>query len=458
MLHILDATASPIDLANPIERTHPSLRHCVAWWKGFPSHKGTRWRDLMTWPADGGRHGDLTSIPAGQWSCNRHPCRGGVYLDLANVSGYVNCGVIRPLLGAEELSVAAWAYIDTASGYETIVSDWTDGSAHASFMLAIKNATRKPYIYLRDTAGDTGIAYATDDLTAGWHHLGYSWRAAEPPVFYVDGQPRAITVSNSFSDVDELNTDETATCLGVYGTLGGSVCYFNGQLDDVQLYKRALTAGQFKALHDRSRVGYPGILNRCRRLWRSFRIPPATTYSIQRTGNVTTVLVHTVLTGTVYYHWYLNGVYVGVTRSPRRSFYVADEEQADIEVIDTIDVDFDPVASAPAAYPDRRTLWWVRSVDAAGAESYRVEQQKDGGNWTEVATLDALEGQWTYEYITARLDDLASYAWRVIPVDRAGNDGTAITLDAELVVRTPDAPEYTATFDSGTDRVTFAEP
>ena len=59
--------------------------------------------------------------------------------------------------------------------------------------------------------------------------------------------------------------------------------------------------------------------------------------------------------------------------------------------------------------------------------------------------------------LTPRLDDLSTYTWRVIPVNTAGNDGTALTIGPELIVRTPDAPNIEIVFDSGTTRVTFSE-
>ena len=88
---------------------------------------------------------------------------------------------------------------------------------------------------------------------------------------------------------------------------------------------------------------------------------------------------------------------------------------------------------------------------------YRVEQKLGAGDWETLRIVPQVADQWAYSLLTDRLDDLSSYTWRVIPVDAAGNDGTAITIGAELIVRTPDAPDFTATFDSGTTKVTFDE-
>ena len=189
-------------------------------------------------------------------------------------------------------------------------------------------------------------------------------------------------------------------------------------------------------------------------------VPPAvsgTWVEMVRQGNVTTLTVHSWLVPPIYFYWYVDGRYVGQTKSPSRAFYLPAGDQAQIDVIDSTDPDLDPIANAPAAYPVRRTLWWIRSIDAGRVDRYRVEQQKDGGDWTQIGTVHAVDGQWDYTFLTDRLDDLGAYAWRVVPIDAAGNDGSAITLGAETVVRKPDGVDFTLSFDDGTDRVTLDE-
>lgn len=181
-----------------------------------------------------------------------------------------------------------------------------------------------------------------------------------------------------------------------------------------------------------------------------------TAYRTTRAGQTTTVRVTSNLAGTVFYHWYLDGAWIGRTTSPEKSFVLDLSDQARVDVVDVNDPDFDPLKNPPAGYPARRSLFFLRSTDE-DVETYRVEQQKDGGAWTTVAILHHDPRAWSYQVLTDRLPDLSSYSWRVIPVDRAGNDGTALSLgSAEKVVRTPDAPNFTATFNAGATTVTFA--
>lgn len=183
-----------------------------------------------------------------------------------------------------------------------------------------------------------------------------------------------------------------------------------------------------------------------------------TAYDIIRVDNVVTVTVTSDQIAedvTVYYHWYVNGAYVGETVLASRDFYLAPGELARVECVDTLDADYDPLAAAPVGYPARRTLWWIRST-ATDVDVYVVDQQKDGGNWTELGRL-RISDAWSYSFLTPPLDDLSEYTWRITPVDTAGNEGSALTIGPEDVVRTPDAPNFTVTFDEGTTRVTIAE-
>jgi hypothetical protein len=181
-----------------------------------------------------------------------------------------------------------------------------------------------------------------------------------------------------------------------------------------------------------------------------------TDYQQTRLGNVVTVTVTSDLSGVIYYHWYLDGLYVGVTEANEQSFYLDPDEQARVECVDTNSATFDPVANAPEGFPARRTLWWVRSL-ATDVEHYRVEQQAEGSQtWTTIGLVEHEADRWHYSLMTDRLDDLTTYTWRVVPVDTLGNDGTATTIGPEKIVRAPDAPDWTLSYDEGTDQVTFA--
>ena len=188
-----------------------------------------------------------------------------------------------------------------------------------------------------------------------------------------------------------------------------------------------------------------------------------TGYTQTRAGNITRVTVTSDLSppagGVIYYHWYLDGGYQGVTRSSSttssKTFMLDQSEHVRIVCQDSLDANYDAIANAPVGYPARRTIEWVRSVDPAVAR-YLVTQIV-GVDIDQVANLPALSGRWQYRFVTPPLADLTSYTWRIAGYDAAGNAGNWKQVGAEKIVHTPNAPRFTVSFDAGTTRVTFAE-
>ena len=173
-----------------------------------------------------------------------------------------------------------------------------------------------------------------------------------------------------------------------------------------------------------------------------------------RIGNIVTITADSILTGTVYYYWYFDGTFMGMTTSNTYSVYVELNEQINVVVKDSNSALFDAVSNAPTDYPARRTIYW-NPPDASDIYYYRVEQNRASAGWTTIGIIYHQARDWEYYLYTPRLSDLISYQWRIYPVDTALNDGTVITLDAETIVRKPDAVDYTHTFDEDTTKVTY---
>lgn len=179
----------------------------------------------------------------------------------------------------------------------------------------------------------------------------------------------------------------------------------------------------------------------------------AVTYA--RVGDMTRVFATSDLTDPTY-HWYLDGSWLGASLAPFRDVQIAPGDQARVDVLDTTDPAFDPIANAPEGFPARRSLWWVRSADL-DVDHYLVEQDQDGGGYELVGRVPQAAEAWALGWLTARLEDLSTYTWRVTPYDAAGNAGTARTFGPEKVVRRPDAPDFALSFNDTTDRLTISE-
>jgi len=168
-----------------------------------------------------------------------------------------------------------------------------------------------------------------------------------------------------------------------------------------------------------------------------------TAYNVTRHGAVVTVEV-TADTDGPFFHWWIDGAYVGVTSVPKNTFTLEPGDQARIVCADTDDAAYDYVANAPEDFPARVTLYWPRWLGESVAY-YRIEQN-DGLEWNTVGRVRSEPGRWLYQWLSPRLTDGAAVAFRVIPVDNAGNDGDAVVgYGLGEFVRRPDAPSYTAT-------------
>jgi hypothetical protein len=178
-------------------------------------------------------------------------------------------------------------------------------------------------------------------------------------------------------------------------------------------------------------------------------------FSQVRSGNLTTISVTSTLSAPSFY-WYVDGVYVGVSKVPSRTINVPAGDQVSVDVLDSTSPSFDPIASAPAGWSARRSLTIFRSLDAQ-IDSYLVEQRLGAGSWAYIGTIRDNPQAWSYSLLTPRLIDLGSYTWRVTAINKSGNAGTPLSLGAsETIVRTPDAPKFTASFDAVHDQVLFA--
>lgn len=178
-----------------------------------------------------------------------------------------------------------------------------------------------------------------------------------------------------------------------------------------------------------------------------------TSLSVQRMGRLTTITAVSGLSGTVYFHCYIDGTWIG--QNTTGVFYVTldTNEQAQVDVNDTNSATYDYIANGPTVYSAKRTLFWTASADT-DTWYYLIEQNKNAAGWTTIGRIYD-NGNWSFAFLTLKLTDLASYQFRITPYDLADNAGTAKTLAAETVVRVPESPKFTISFNDGTDKVTY---
>ena len=144
------------------------------------------------------------------------------------------------------------------------------------------------------------------------------------------------------------------------------------------------------------------------------------------------------------FYWYVDGILIDSSNQPFRTFEIGAGEQGQIEILD------DPDATPSAVYPGRVLLTWHPDPANADIENWRVDEYVDG-DWTERITTPAT--QWGQEWTSRYLEDNSTHRFRVVPLGANSIEGVAREFSV-LMVRLPDLPDVTYSYDDGTGAVT----
>lgn len=244
----------PIRVQDPINWEHPLNQGRLAWWLGIP-------------PLDGGQYfydlcakapATLTSMgnSSNGW---RGPEQSGGYTSLLldGTAGYMAVGAPPHLQLQPPFTLAAWVKCTRAKDYNAAIA-FTDvfNNANTCYSLVV----RANGAVNADRQNGTPVATAASVITANlWYRIVAVYTAAGTTI-YVNGL--AITTGTAASGL--TYTSKTLQ-LGTYIAGGAAALYngkFQGRLDDISVWGRALSAADVRADYDLSQQSYPDVLNR----------------------------------------------------------------------------------------------------------------------------------------------------------------------------------------------------
>jgi hypothetical protein len=181
----------------------------------------------------------------------------GQGLQFDGVDDYVSTGVTS-LLNIDRKTVSAWVLARSlgAGGDGTIVTN--DASITAgiqngwAFYVGGSGGRRLGYLHDFSAAGADGeFEVAGSALTLGvWHHVVVTYdrtSAANDPVFYIDGVKQGTPSDLQGTAGTAANETATNAQIGTFNE--GTSDYFDGTIDDVHIYNRALSADEIKRLY-----------------------------------------------------------------------------------------------------------------------------------------------------------------------------------------------------------------
>lgn len=225
---------------------------------------------VSRWPLDGNTNDVIGSYdgtlqnfpgdPSGNWVSGQ--IGGGLDFDGSN--DYLSLGDINEIDGADELTISAWVKFDTLQDYSTIFLKGSGNTATGMQTGATGDGdgNNDPYLIVQD--GSFSWGWTTGNLltTGSWHHWamvfdGAGSGNANRIKFYFDGDPQTLTFSGTIPAL----TDANAISARLSDTSGP----FNGVLDEVRLYSRALSSIDVDALYELDDtviiLGNPSSLN-----------------------------------------------------------------------------------------------------------------------------------------------------------------------------------------------------
>jgi hypothetical protein len=145
------------------------------------------------------------------------------------------------------------------------------------------------------------------------------------------------------------------------------------------------------------------------------------------------------------YRIYVDGVHVKTTYQRRYPLHVDTE----LPVVDVLTAEEDPTLEDARSARIILT-WWPSPL----AVIYRVEQYIDY-MWVTLAEIPD-RGEAFFEFVTEPLADDTQHQFKVIPIHASGAEKPELLITHQMV-RAPDPPDVTVTYQDGSGKVTIAE-
>jgi hypothetical protein len=162
----------------------------------------------------------------------------GQALKFNGVNNYV--GMTSALIPSSIFTIGVWIKTtDNNSSYvKDIVNQWKSGTDNR-FQVGMNYTGKKISVYFKGYPYLTGKTVVNDGK---WHHVVLTRNASNLMTIYTDG---SYEVSSTISTTTEQGAN---TLIGIYSS-SGSGEWWNGSLDDVRIYNRALSAAEVKQLY-----------------------------------------------------------------------------------------------------------------------------------------------------------------------------------------------------------------
>lgn len=179
----------------------------------------------------------------------------GQALSLDGMNGYVDAGSATVLDNIDIKTVSAWIKLNSfGEGSAGRIIDKDDGNNDGWFFFVNNTASAnlQSVAYFDSFGAGPGIWSSPTNsiLTGGWYHVVMVYNRTSytnDPLFYINGSI-VITTENTTPPSSAADNDSLRSVF-VGNRSATADRTFNGIIDDVRIYKRALTADEVKRLY-----------------------------------------------------------------------------------------------------------------------------------------------------------------------------------------------------------------
>ena len=162
-----------------------------------------------------------------------------LYLDQSGGPGYVDVGIRPSLVPTEELSMSAWISVTDATPDQKIAG-MVPLSVNRGYLMGVQNEVLDVEVWDSDGAPHRLQGGTIPDAT--WTHVAFTWQSDDLLRTYVNGT-LAMTMTASINPIGEPVASFRVGAAPWSGALR-----LDGNIDDVRVYNRTLSAGEIGAL------------------------------------------------------------------------------------------------------------------------------------------------------------------------------------------------------------------
>lgn len=209
-------------------------------------------RSGQTATDNSGNNNDADLIEGAKWKPNGGKIGGAVALDGAGAAvedakggDYIN--------GLEAFTISVWVKSESVGhdrgiifGKDPAGGDDVFGLRYDAASWATKGGTNLVKGAITTTGGGQAYEGKSDVQTTDWQHLVFTWKSGEQLTLYIDGELDDDPIHNDDGKAGKIS-GATKLLVGK-GAKDNNGTSWNGLIDDVRIYDRALTEAEIEKL------------------------------------------------------------------------------------------------------------------------------------------------------------------------------------------------------------------